>query len=611
MSVPILPIDLQLEIFSYLPCKAIMRFMVLSRLHHSLLISPDFISRHHHKSRNKFFFLVPSYITCLCEDDDHFTLFQNLMLPVGHYFCHRIIGICNGIICMQMDGVISFINPMIRYCFDLALHDDEDRSIYSYNFTSYRSIYCYDFISRRIYSYGFISRGLSDYLVVKMVSYSNDEGESFPLRNAWVYTYVKDDWRPLEIPDCSLCITPATFAYNGVVHSGLLHWGAKKWVENTWYYFILTFDPQTEVFGELLLADNLVAALYHPDNYERGVFVGIFVVQNNNKPLTVYSLNSPNGTVWVMDRYGITESWNQIFTFNWTDNYISSTLFSINPDIYRHLLRFPFLLFHRDDGTLLFGAELNCPQYLLRSLDISHGTCTVLNNIGRRIGEDLYIGYSSPSLVLLDKVSASMGAKKWVENTWYYFILTFDPQTEVFRELLLADNLVAAYCHPDNYEREVFVGIFVVQNNNKPLTVYSLNSPNGYHCRATVNISSDDVETTPYFIGPRLKAIQATFERRNELEMLPRSANYFLDRALEISKTDYEPSDMDILYAEGISLVNGLKPDTLDEYVRNGREVMEWENGILHWNISKVRDYNNKHRRAKLHKGKGWPFCHV
>ncbi|RDX79308.1 Extra-large guanine nucleotide-binding protein 1, partial [Mucuna pruriens] len=53
-------------------------------------------------------------------------------------------------------------------------------------------------------------------------------------------------------------------------------------------------------------------------------------------------------------------------------------------------------------------------------------------------------------------------------------------------------------------------------------------------------------------------AIQATYNRRNEIKMLPRSASYFLDRAVEISRIDYDPSDMDILYAEGITLSNGL-----------------------------------------------------
>ncbi|XP_021896574.1 extra-large guanine nucleotide-binding protein 1-like isoform X2 [Carica papaya] len=54
------------------------------------------------------------------------------------------------------------------------------------------------------------------------------------------------------------------------------------------------------------------------------------------------------------------------------------------------------------------------------------------------------------------------------------------------------------------------------------------------------------------------KAIQATYSRRRELKMLPIIATYFLEHAVEISRIDYEPSDMDTLYAEGIASSNGL-----------------------------------------------------
>ncbi|XP_028777099.1 extra-large guanine nucleotide-binding protein 1 [Neltuma alba] len=72
-------------------------------------------------------------------------------------------------------------------------------------------------------------------------------------------------------------------------------------------------------------------------------------------------------------------------------------------------------------------------------------------------------------------------------------------------------------------------------------------------------------------------AIQATYNRRNELAMLPRGASYFLDRAVEISKVNYEPTDMDIMYAEGIALSNGLTTVEFSFPRTNSEENLEPE----------------------------------
>ncbi|XP_052205189.1 extra-large guanine nucleotide-binding protein 1 [Diospyros lotus] len=53
-------------------------------------------------------------------------------------------------------------------------------------------------------------------------------------------------------------------------------------------------------------------------------------------------------------------------------------------------------------------------------------------------------------------------------------------------------------------------------------------------------------------------AIHATYKRRSELEHLPSVASYFLERAVDMLRPDYVPSDVDILYAEGVTSSNGL-----------------------------------------------------
>ncbi|KAK9164040.1 hypothetical protein Syun_004942 [Stephania yunnanensis] len=53
-------------------------------------------------------------------------------------------------------------------------------------------------------------------------------------------------------------------------------------------------------------------------------------------------------------------------------------------------------------------------------------------------------------------------------------------------------------------------------------------------------------------------AIQATFSRARDLRLLQGAAEYFLQRIVDISRSDYKPSETDILKTEGITSSNGL-----------------------------------------------------
>ncbi|XP_026448509.1 F-box protein CPR1-like [Papaver somniferum] len=306
-------IFLRLEVKNLLPCRCVCKPW------RDLICSPNFIYKHLNLSIQDnnctlmFLYLVGSEYNLFYTVDYNPLMSSLASSPTENYECDeavqmdyplnstdyraRILGSCNGLLCVHSAGspcVITIWNPSSNEYKQLpepSNHSSNNIDYYGFN---------YDY-------------QIDDYKVVRIVDYIQDQED--PINSdVEVYTSRSNSWKsirsiPYYFPSDKNC---------GVILNGALHWlgvGTDDGED-----LIVAFDISEETFEGLAVIEGPVL---HPpesddevDNNSLGVLGGCLSL--------LYKVYGERVDVWVMQEYGVKESWNKRFTItqdNVTEDY--------------------------------------------------------------------------------------------------------------------------------------------------------------------------------------------------------------------------------------------------------------------------------------------------
>ncbi|KAG4908196.1 hypothetical protein JHK85_057694 [Glycine max] len=209
------PDEILVEIFRRLPSKSIVRCSAVCKLWRSLVTNESFISLHHRR-RDPFLTLrLPSF-------PDH-------EFPV--------VAFCNACI-TEISFALPTVNNACPLSFAIQVFDDMSTCPHPTT-TLATTIPTLPSVLIR---------------VIRISCIVDDEsfGLSAPLFE--LYPLATGSWRILDsiAPVCYV----AGDAPDGF-EDGLVHWVAKRYVTGAWYYFVLSFRLEDEMFGEVMLPESL------------------------------------------------------------------------------------------------------------------------------------------------------------------------------------------------------------------------------------------------------------------------------------------------------------------------------------------------------------------
>ncbi|XP_023761699.1 F-box/kelch-repeat protein At3g06240 [Lactuca sativa] len=318
MTTEMLPDELLLNIFIRLSAKQLAQMRSVSKSWNSLLSQSSFVKSHLHRSSHNNDQILLVFCPTLCSSDSklfkahlrrsphleltEFNTFFPVNLESGHTTRIKVIGAVNGLICsFYYLPVLHIWNPSLSAMSTLP---------------PYSTPSCLPF--EICFRFGFDPK-TNDYKVVKLTSIANYIGTSPYILREWmqveVYSMRKGSWELIAerfpshmtmVDDlCDVCADG---------HDGHLHWHCHcmRGTDTDTPATIVAFDMGSETFHEMPLPDSIL-------EYKSCYVLGVLATK-----LCVMTWDENDAfEVWVMNEYGVAESWSKRHAFSQFDGFTS------------------------------------------------------------------------------------------------------------------------------------------------------------------------------------------------------------------------------------------------------------------------------------------------
>uniref|UniRef100_A0A2C9W851 F-box domain-containing protein n=1 Tax=Manihot esculenta TaxID=3983 RepID=A0A2C9W851_MANES len=317
-----LPQELLLDIFHRLPNTSIGRCMCVCKYWLSLIKNPSFVSSHiHHTILPK---KAPMFLLKLCSnqiqyslhfDNKKFSNYKRLGVPLKHdNRSFSVIGSSNGLVCLMHNLYTynyTFVlwNPLIRKSLTLPKPN--------VTFESHGAF-------EALVGFGFDACS-EDYKVVRVVrllEYENESEEDEELAiEVEIFSLNRNSWNNItgKAPQYDIVERGSQAFVNGTVH------------------WIATQRGRTGESNNLILGLDLVECL----DDENPMFCSVFNYMDSTVAVVKRNyINFSDSEIWVMKKYGVTESWTKLLTVGRYEGGVPRALgFRRNGDVLFELFR--------------------------------------------------------------------------------------------------------------------------------------------------------------------------------------------------------------------------------------------------------------------------------